>query len=313
MTDLSPDAKELIELSRDEDSPTSDDRARVRRALAATLSVGAASASSSAAAATKSALGAAGAAKGTVGAWLALGIVAGLAGSAAVFVGVPSLRAPSPDAHDGAGVRVATPHTPTTDVRTADAPPPARPALPDAPASRAELRSSTTDVAGAGPSGAGSLLAAPRPSPTTPLAAAGTPKNQAAARSGTPATQATDGVVARPAQAAAASLTEAPDTAEHTVAAPPPPSSLGAETSLLERARAALSRGDAPGALALLDQHEQSFPGGALVEERLATRVFALCSLGRRADAARTAARLLELSPASPLRARVLDSCAFSH
>lgn len=94
---------------------------------------------------------------------------------------------------------------------------------------------------------------------------------------------------------------------------PPAPatSSLGAETGLLEAARAALGRGDSQGALSLLERHERAFPAGALVEERLAAKVFALCGLGRRAEAARAGAELLRRAPASPLRARVLDSCAY--
>jgi hypothetical protein len=91
----------------------------------------------------------------------------------------------------------------------------------------------------------------------------------------------------------------------------PRPSTLGAETSLLEAARTALGQGNPAGALSLLERHEREFPGGALVEERLAAKVFALCGLGRRTEAVRTAARLLESSPNSPLRARVLDSCAY--
>jgi RNA polymerase sigma-70 factor (ECF subfamily) len=82
---------------------------------------------------------------------------------------------------------------------------------------------------------------------------------------------------------------------------------------LLESARAALGRGDAPAALALLERHELEFPTGTLVEERLAAKVLALCSLGRRDEAARAASRLLRMSPNSPLRARILDSCAYEH
>lgn len=90
-------------------------------------------------------------------------------------------------------------------------------------------------------------------------------------------------------------------------------SSLLAETRLLESARSALGRGDARGALSFLEQHEREFPSGVLVEERIAAKVFALCGLGRRADAARVAADLLRRAPASPLRARILDSCAYGN
>jgi hypothetical protein len=91
----------------------------------------------------------------------------------------------------------------------------------------------------------------------------------------------------------------------------PSPSSLAAEMRLLETARAALSGGDARRALSLIQEHEREFPAGSLSEERRASKVFALCELGRRAEAARAAAEFLRTAPASPLRGRVLDSCAF--
>lgn len=98
--------------------------------------------------------------------------------------------------------------------------------------------------------------------------------------------------------------------APHAAAFPPRSSSLAEETALLQSARAALGNGDAHGALALLREHARTYPNGVLVEERLASQVFASCALGERANAARAAAELIRRAPASPLRARVLDSCA---
>jgi hypothetical protein len=86
--------------------------------------------------------------------------------------------------------------------------------------------------------------------------------------------------------------------------------SIAAETALLEAARTALGRGDARAALDDLNEHEKRFPEGTLTEERLASKVFALCALGRKAEASDAAAALLRRAPSSPLRARVLDSCA---
>ena len=40
MTDLSPESKALVELARDDDEPSAVDRARVRRALGASLATG---------------------------------------------------------------------------------------------------------------------------------------------------------------------------------------------------------------------------------------------------------------------------------
>lgn len=88
-------------------------------------------------------------------------------------------------------------------------------------------------------------------------------------------------------------------------------SPLAEETRLLETARAALSRGDGRSALAALERHGERFPNGALMEERLASRVFAFCAVGQPAEAARAAAELLRVAPSSPLRSRVLDSCAY--
>lgn len=122
------------------------------------------------------------------------------------------------------------------------------------------------------------------------------------APAGVPVTEAPVGVTSAPTAAATPATRAEPRSA--------PASTLAVETALIESARAALGRGDAVAALRVLDEHEQRFPQGALVEERLASRVFALCGLGRRADASRAAAELLRRAPASPLRGRVQASCA---
>jgi hypothetical protein len=89
-----------------------------------------------------------------------------------------------------------------------------------------------------------------------------------------------------------------------------PDDSLAHEISLLRAARAALEAGDPEEALALLHRHARLWPQGVLAEERLATRVLALCALRRFAEA-RTAAHQLEsVAPHSPHLARVRASCA---
>ncbi len=86
-------------------------------------------------------------------------------------------------------------------------------------------------------------------------------------------------------------------------------STLEAETRLLRGARDALQAGDGARALSILDQHALAFPSGALSEERTAQRVFALCALGR-VDAARAEAGVfLAAHPSSPLASRVRSSC----
>ena len=85
--------------------------------------------------------------------------------------------------------------------------------------------------------------------------------------------------------------------------------SLAEEVSMLRSARAALDRGDAAQALRQLDAHEAHFQHATLYEERLATRVLALCALGR-VDAARsTAQELARAAPRSPHLSRVRASC----
>ncbi len=88
--------------------------------------------------------------------------------------------------------------------------------------------------------------------------------------------------------------------------------SLAEEVKMLREARSALDRGDVRRALELVDAHEAQFSRGTLYEERLATRVQALCASGH-ADAARaTAEELLRAAPRSPHLTRVRTSCVAS-
>jgi outer membrane protein assembly factor BamD (BamD/ComL family) len=90
------------------------------------------------------------------------------------------------------------------------------------------------------------------------------------------------------------------------------PSSLDAEIALVRDARAALRGGDAARSLALLDEHDRRFPGGALAEDCAAERVYALCALGDSAGARSAAARFLSDHPYSPHAASVRASCVSS-
>ncbi len=67
--------------------------------------------------------------------------------------------------------------------------------------------------------------------------------------------------------------------------------------------------GSAFDALARLSEHERLFPSGALRSERLAARVFALCALGRSAEARLVTREFERVAPGSPLTPRVLASC----
>jgi hypothetical protein len=97
---------------------------------------------------------------------------------------------------------------------------------------------------------------------------------------------------------------------------PSPPMHKGAgrdplmtELALLHRAQQAWRQGHAARALELAQQHARRYPHSALALERDALRVFALCSLGQRAQARPLAADLLRRAPGSPLRTSVEESC----
>ncbi len=93
--------------------------------------------------------------------------------------------------------------------------------------------------------------------------------------------------------------------------APDEPLDLAAELRLIAKIRAALQRGDTAAALADIDVHRRKFGrDGALIEERSAHEVEALCAAGRGREARRLASEFLQRWPQSPQRARVAASCA---
>lgn len=77
------------------------------------------------------------------------------------------------------------------------------------------------------------------------------------------------------------------------------------EAVLVDEARAALRRGDAPRALELVRQHERTFSSGDLIEEREVVAVEALAALGAAAQAQNRARRFLARWPSSPYALRV--------
>jgi RNA polymerase sigma-70 factor (ECF subfamily) len=86
--------------------------------------------------------------------------------------------------------------------------------------------------------------------------------------------------------------------------------SLESETRLLRDASLELRASHPERALRLLDDHARSFSGGALVEERRAERILALCALGRAAEARAESESFLQERPRSLLADRVRASCA---
>jgi hypothetical protein len=130
----------------------------------------------------------------------------------------------------------------------------------------------------------------------------------AVARPGAP-TQAEPQPQARDADVAVAPLDkkrQRPDTS----APSGEPADLAVELALLGTAQRELAAGRAERALERLTEHEQRFPSGALLGERLAARVFALCALGRNAEARLAALEFERVAKGSPLTPRVLASCA---
>jgi hypothetical protein len=85
---------------------------------------------------------------------------------------------------------------------------------------------------------------------------------------------------------------------------------LAAESRALMEVQRALRAHQPDRALLLLTEQDRQFAHGALLEERAAASVFARCARGDR-DAARRAALAFAVRyPGSPLKSRVLASCA---
>lgn len=92
---------------------------------------------------------------------------------------------------------------------------------------------------------------------------------------------------------------------------PPPPTNLdlAAELRLVASIRAALRRGDTDAALAAIAAHKRDFSGGALIQERSAHEVEALCAAGRADEARALADAFVRRWPESTHRARVTTAC----
>jgi len=76
---------------------------------------------------------------------------------------------------------------------------------------------------------------------------------------------------------------------------------LSRERALVDRARSALARGDAAGALAAADEHRKAFAGGQLAEEREVVAIQALAAAGRPEEAANRAGSFRKTYPSSLL------------
>lgn len=84
---------------------------------------------------------------------------------------------------------------------------------------------------------------------------------------------------------------------------------LEAELRLVASIRAALRRGDTKAALAAIAEHKRDFSAGALIQERSAHEVEALCAAGRADEARALADAFVRRWPESTHRARVAAAC----
>lgn len=81
------------------------------------------------------------------------------------------------------------------------------------------------------------------------------------------------------------------------------------EVRSFRRARAALARGDAAGALEAVEEHGRRFPGGFFAAELEVSRVQALCELGREPEGRAARDAFLLKNPGSHLGERMRGLC----
>ncbi|MBW2464675.1 MAG: hypothetical protein JRH11_23710 [Deltaproteobacteria bacterium] len=314
---MTDQTRALLDLARDGDDPTDDDRARLRQAVMLAVAGGAAAGATAAGAGTASASAAlhasaaGGAASASTPAAVVSSIAAGSAASAggavtaASVAGVTSLGAivtkavlalaavgavsvgvamgPS-DLLEPSGPRSTDPSDRTTEVSASGLHAEATRnsdavALPEAPP--------VVEAAEVAPSSEATFVAEVDVAPSSSRPA--------------------------PSPASARLRPRAPNAVASVPSEAVPPvevaPSIGEEVVLLRRATAARRAGDAPRALALLDAHAQRFPAAVLAPERAAARVLTLCDLGSVDEGREAAARFAVNHPSSPLLGRVRAAC----
>ena len=318
---LGGEARQILDAGRAAERLSPRRKAQMRARVMATVAAGAAGvigatgAASAGSGATSAVGGAASVSAGVAGAAGAAGAAetAGIAGAAGIAkaaglslfakiglaVAVTTIGAggwmwsranqPSPSAQLAASQQAAAPlddlaDSPGTEAPTAVAPP-------------AEVAVS----AGAG--GMAPAATSTAPFPSDPVGASSAPEAPVGASAGAHASAPAPGSAA-----AAPAATAEPSGAASAQAVSA--DSLPEETKLLAAAHAELSRGNAAGALALLDQHAAKFPRGALAPERRAARAMALCKMGRAGDGRSEADALYGPGSKSPLAEKIRRACA---
>ena len=272
MSDLSPQAQRVMQLTREALSPDESAVTALRAALEAQLGPVQAPATPASSAATH------GAAAFTKVAVIKLAASALLVGTIVFGAVVLGLRAEhGPLTHAARGVTAPQPSAATRPALVAEPSEPRVPTLaPAAPSTPAASLRSIGDPA----------ARAARGSHASQRAAHDTGRSGKVTQPGSARAQHSD---------PPAELPEADD--------------LAPELALLREARAALDLHDPQTALSLLDRHAQRYPAGTLQQERLAARALALCALGRGAAAAATARELARIAPGSPYLASVRAAC----
>jgi hypothetical protein len=152
-----------------------------------------------------------------------------------------------------------------------------------------------------------------RPSQTTPASHEHTTDHAPTTAAGSPFVSSVEGAIQSPgphapikATSAAIGVAHGPATRSKAAA------SLTREAELLAAVQSELRANNPERALALLDEHERAYSGGALSEERQAVRVLALCQAGKWTAARHEAVEFLQTAPRSPLVPRIQSSCAFT-
>lgn len=275
MTRLSSRTRRILELARDQDSPEPAAITRVEGALSRRIALGLLG-------------GGAAAAKSATGAGLMLTVAKSMGALGVVAtVAVLAYRAevPGPAAPSGSG------HATPGERRTA-AGEGVTPRLAGrgttGPVSRDDMASAASSPQPAQP--ARDSHQSSKEHDSAPAAASPRPRRMAPS----------EGELSDSAKRAAASAASEPANADR----------LALETRALREAQRALRGGQPERALALLDEQDGRYAGGALGQERAAARVMALCQSGQARQSRQLAERFERKFSGSPLLGRVRSACA---
>jgi hypothetical protein len=292
MSELSPEARKLFELAREDFTPDQQRIARVQRALKAQLGFAAAA---TATAAAKNA----GAATGFFG---KLSLVATKLAGTAVIAGALGLAAHRVNLEmsaDSQEPRALSGNAALDHARSlAD-----RVQAPATAIVAPESLPRTVEESHAPPSNRATPNERAPHLPAPPIVLEESPESAGAPSAAR----------ALPQTARAAPLPADPGSSGASAPARPRESdTLAREVRILREARAELKGGKPEDALSLLDRHAKLHPRGALAEEQLAARALALCALGRAAEARAVVVRLERIAPRSPQLPKIRSACASS-